>query len=477
MNGERDGIKDDSPALAAALGSLWKRRVAMVCIAAACVGGTALYTFFAAEKRYRATVSIQTAEAGGPSLDALSPFLQTMPIAGFAPNLTSGGSRKIAAVLGSRQLAHAVARKLRLAAWILEPERRKRGADSAEEMRDPEKAALTLAHGHPQILDGRREDAPDDGILSMSDEALRRRMAEALGLTALPDAPGEEYPLRAIRAAWYRTALEAAAKAREGAVVQTDKNGITYIRVEIPRSADLAAETANAFAAELERYFQETALTESSRHRSFIETRRNDVRERLRQAENDLAQYKRDRGIVALPNQVAAAVARSAEILALLESVKIERERLKAAKAAGGNPLLNAVERQIEALNRSLSEIDAGDGSLGFGPIDQLPDVQLTYARLTRELKLQETLYLLLEQQHEIARADEMREQVVFQVLDRAEPPTRASSPRLLVNLLAGLLAGTALSLLWALAAEMFAPSPKPKSPPPERSEEAPEAS
>ena len=448
-----NGSDQNNLSLAALLKSVWRSRLAIALIFAFCVGASCVYTFFFAVKMYRSSVSIRTVDSSGPSLDALSPFLQTAPVGGLLAETGASENKKLTAVLMTREMAHAVARRLNLTAQYLEAERRRHGAETAEQLLDPEKAALSLAYAHPDLLDGRLQDRPDEGVLTMSEEALRRRMAQAVGVASLPDAP---YPFEKIRWAWYRQARKAVSKIREGLVVQTDKNLALTIRFEAPGSAELAADAANAFADELDKYFQETALTESSRHRRFIEARRDAVKRQLRAAEDALAEFKRERGIVSLPDQVASIALRAGEIQALLESVKIERERLTAAKAAVGNPLLGAVERQIEELNRSLSQIERGDSFLSVGPIERLPDVEREYARLSRQKKLQETLYLLLEQQYEIATADEIREQAVFQVLDRAEPDTQPARPRLSVNLLAAILAALALSLIWTLIAEMI---------------------
>jgi uncharacterized protein involved in exopolysaccharide biosynthesis len=66
--------------------------------------------------------------------------------------------------------------------------------------------------------------------------------------------------------------------------------------------------------------------------------------------------------------------------------------------------------------------------------------VGLELARLTREVKVQDTLVALLTQQFEQARLNEARDLPVVQVLDQAVPAERPSKPRLLLNVvLAGL--------------------------------------
>ena len=57
-------------------------------------------------------------------------------------------------------------------------------------------------------------------------------------------------------------------------------------------------------------------------------------------------------------------------------------------------------------------------------------------ARLTRDVKIQETLVTLLVQQTEQARMAEGRDYPMVQVLDQAIPAERPSRPRLVLNLL-----------------------------------------
>ena len=68
-------------------------------------------------------------------------------------------------------------------------------------------------------------------------------------------------------------------------------------------------------------------------------------------------------------------------------------------------------------------------------PFSRVPEVSLELARLTRDVKAQETLVMLLMQQVEQARMSEARDLPVVQALDRAVAPERPSRPRLGLNL------------------------------------------
>lgn len=65
----------------------------------------------------------------------------------------------------------------------------------------------------------------------------------------------------------------------------------------------------------------------------------------------------------------------------------------------------------------------------------KVPQVGLELARLTRDLKLQETIYTLLIQQLEQAKMGEVQDMPVVQVLDRAVPAIRKSKPKIKFNM------------------------------------------
>jgi uncharacterized protein involved in exopolysaccharide biosynthesis len=65
-----------------------------------------------------------------------------------------------------------------------------------------------------------------------------------------------------------------------------------------------------------------------------------------------------------------------------------------------------------------------------------VPEVGLELARLTREVKIQETLVTLLGQQMEQARIAEAKDLPVVQILDRGVPAERHIRPRIGLNVM-----------------------------------------
>ena len=65
-----------------------------------------------------------------------------------------------------------------------------------------------------------------------------------------------------------------------------------------------------------------------------------------------------------------------------------------------------------------------------FIPLGIVPEVGLQYARLFRELKLQETLMEFLLPQYEQAKIQEAKDTPTVQVLDKAVPPDLRAKPK-----------------------------------------------
>jgi capsule polysaccharide export protein KpsE/RkpR len=91
------------------------------------------------------------------------------------------------------------------------------------------------------------------------------------------------------------------------------------------------------------------------------------------------------------------------------------------------------------------------DASGLFPPAMNVPKLRFELEELFRDLKVQETLYLLLSQRCESARVSEARDTSTFQILDLPTTPTKKARPRRLLITLGGLLFGLLLGTAWAV--------------------------
>ena len=80
-----------------------------------------------------------------------------------------------------------------------------------------------------------------------------------------------------------------------------------------------------------------------------------------------------------------------------------------------------------------------------------MPEANLEYIRVARELKYHESLYDFLGKQLEAARIDESKNAVMVQVVDKAVPAERKSSPKRLLIIAVTAIATFLLSCLGVL--------------------------
>jgi len=240
--------------------------------------------------------------------------------------------------------------------------------------------------------------------------------------------------------------------------VEIYPEGIIAISVEA-RTAVLAADIANSYVDELDRFNRDVNMTRGKRNRIFIEERLLKVKDDLRAAEESLRVFQELHRTVSLDDEVRAAI----EAVGSLKAEVIANEvRLGVLKqyATEENPQVRELGSEITQLNRQLREIEHGPKSEGsqntkFGagfsvPFARLPEVGLELARRMREAKIQETVFELLTQQYEQAKITEARDTPTIQVLDGAVPPDRRSSPQrrklVMVGFIFSLFAGVGLS-------------------------------
>ena len=108
-------------------------------------------------------------------------------------------------------------------------------------------------------------------------------------------------------------------------------------------------------------------------------------------------------------------------------------------------------EAQAQGLAQLVRQLESKAGAL--------PARLLQFSRLEREVRARETVYATLEAQLEAAKLKEQQEQPVYQVLDEAVPPERHDRPKLVIDLVVGLLFGMFLGA--AVAAALGPPQPK----------------
>jgi len=218
--------------------------------------------------------------------------------------------------------------------------------------------------------------------------------------------------------------------------IEVSPEGIISVSV-VYKNKYLATDIANSYVEELDKFNTATTMTVGKKFSLFIEERLKENVDSLVKAEEALRAFKEKHRTVALDTEVESVIKTAAALKSEIIMREIKRD-LWSPSSQIDNPYLSGINREIEELKKQLSRIEFGTGREGenrFGagfsmPFNKLPELSLEYARLFRDVKIQETIYELLTQQYEQAKIMELKDTPTVQFLDRAGVPEKRSYPK-----------------------------------------------
>jgi len=271
---------------------------------------------------------------------------------------------------------------------------------------------------------------------------------------SVEDAMAARFHLQALYHAKY---LSSARKRWEKKTFIDDglKDGL--IRLSVTDSdPQRAAELANGWVEEYQRFSATLAVGEASRRRLFFERQVADARENLARAEEEMKQTEQRTGVIELDGQAHAMIASAAMLRAQVAAKQVEIQAMRQF-AADGNPDLERVQQELSGLEGQLAAMDvAKDRSSGdlVAPTGMVAQAGLDYARALREVKYREAVVSLLMHLYEMAQVDEAQKGSQAQVVDTAVVPDRPTSLFRIWIVLAGMLLALPMALLIALGTE-----------------------
>ncbi|HVP37838.1 MAG TPA: GNVR domain-containing protein [Candidatus Saccharimonadales bacterium] len=232
-----------------------------------------------------------------------------------------------------------------------------------------------------------------------------------------------------------RDSLDALEKLRSRSRFMVTPLGVIEVRVEAPRPKD-AAELANDFVDELDRFLRTQRMTRGHRTRVFVESRLAGVRANVDSLLQELANYQQRHHAPALGPAATSATETGAHAYADRMNLEFQLE-LARSYATENSQEVKLLEARLAAMDKEL---------------DRLPPLGRETARLMRDLKAYEQAFTYLTAQYEDARIEEARDVVTLDVLDTATPPRKPSWPRKRYFAAGGLLIGVLGSLGWVMA-------------------------
>jgi len=199
-----------------------------------------------------------------------------------------------------------------------------------------------------------------------------------------------------------------------------------------------AADMANTFVSELRTLSNGLTLTEAQQRRAFFEQHLSTTKDRLTQAQ--LALQKSGINAGTLKNEPKFAAESYAKVKAQVAAAEVRLQAMRRTLSE------NAVE--VQQLSAALAGLRAQLGAMEE-PMESSGNQD--YVGAYRNFKYQETLFEIYSRQFELAKLDESREGLLFQVVDPATPPERKSKPKRSMLALGGVILGGLLTALWLL--------------------------
>jgi len=234
--------------------------------------------------------------------------------------------------------------------------------------------------------------------------------------------------------------------------IKIEKAGMISILAEMP-TPQMAADVANAYVEELDRFNRENNTTGAKNSRKFIEQRLNGAKTDMLTAMKQLQKFQEKHQLISLTEQAKVAVEAAAEVTGQLRSLEIELS-LKRRVLSHTHPSVVQSQMQVEELENLINRLKYGDqeidntsadGSQNIAdlnpPFSQMPSLQYQLGHLMLNARIQQAIVEILQQQYEYAKIEEIRDTPTVRRLDVAVPPlTRSKPQRTLIVVSAGII-------------------------------------
>lgn len=242
--------------------------------------------------------------------------------------------------------------------------------------------------------------------------------------------------------------IEAAEKLQKNLNTDITKEGIVNINVDVKSSLiplifsdsdslkKLSALLSNSFIEALDSINREKLSSKARNARIYIEEQIQETRTLLDSAEVALMNFQSKNKTIAIPEQVKAAIEASAQIKSEIIQTEMQLGLIKS-DVSENNRLVVALNKKLQELKDQYSQFETGstDYLLAF---KDLPTLEKDLAGLLREVRIQNEVFVLLQQQYFKEKIQENREIPTVEILDEAIPPKKPIAPRIIFSSVMG---------------------------------------
>jgi len=245
---------------------------------------------------------------------------------------------------------------------------------------------------------------------------------------------------------------------REKSTIFANEQGIINISVAV-HNAELSAQVANSFVEALDQVNREKSFSRAKNSRIYIEEQLKKTEVDLKNAGTALADFQSQYKAVDLQAQTRVSIEKAGEIKGTIMAREVELAvALQTLKR--DNPIILRLQKELDELRVQFEHYQFGNSvpfeeqKDYFIPFADLPEVGLRLAELVRNVKVQETVWQLLNQQFYNAKIQEARDTPTVQVLDAAVTPERRTRPKRKLLIIVATFLTFMFSLFWAFGLE-----------------------
>lgn len=231
--------------------------------------------------------------------------------------------------------------------------------------------------------------------------------------------------------------------------VNNTKRGLIEIGV-VFSDPYTATEIANEYINELQNFINTNSLSMGKRNRIFLEGQLEKTRNELANAEEELQFFQTKNKLISMESHAEITVKTVSNLKAEIVSREYQLGLLKNTTGLNTAEARRLLDEKLE-LEKQLAKLETGSNlkqnkSKNLSTLKDLSSLEVEYFRLKRNSLILEKVFELLTTQYEIAKIEEVRDQIAFQVIDKARVPEKKFKPKVILNTIIALFASLLLS-------------------------------
>lgn len=229
------------------------------------------------------------------------------------------------------------------------------------------------------------------------------------------------------------------------------------------KTPELAANMANYLVDYLNNRVIELNTSKSRENRLFLEQRYQEIKQAVKISEDSLKFYQQHSGVLEAENQTKSTIEAYAKMDAELAQKQIELAILKKVYGENSVQVTNS-DYAVNEYKDKIEQLKSGnDPNSMFIPMKSIPAKIMNYARLYRNVKINNEMLEFIIPLYEQAKFEEQKATPVLQVIDRAIQPERKSYPPRTLFALFITIAVLTFAGAWIIIKEVMGNSQNPK--------------